>query len=187
MPAVFAILHLTVNVLIRQLVAPSSSGLGSLHARPRRSSTPFQRSRIGRVRRSTASGGHPGSSTARSAGTSTSWIVILPKRRRAIRPTILVPYWPPRRCGARPERIPGRAGRELQTRLSDVAPVRDEGFDHTTQGAYAAAAGVAKALGLSQEQTANAIAISGTVSATTIEASILTRSTGPQRGRSSIA
>jgi len=50
---------------------------------------------------------------------------------------------------------------QVQTRLSDVAPVRDKGFDHTTQGAYAAAAGVAKALGLSQEQTANAIAISG--------------------------
>jgi len=39
--------------------------------------------------------------------------------------------------------------------------VRDKGFDHTTQGAYAAAAGVAKALGLSQDETANAIAISG--------------------------
>jgi 2-methylcitrate dehydratase len=46
--------------------------------------------------------------------------------------------------------------------LSDVAPVRDKGFDHTTQGAYAAAAGVAKALALSREQIANAIAISGT-------------------------
>jgi 2-methylcitrate dehydratase len=51
---------------------------------------------------------------------------------------------------------------QIQTRLCDVAPVRDKGFDHTTQGAYAAAAGVAKALGLSPEQTANAIAISGT-------------------------
>jgi len=39
--------------------------------------------------------------------------------------------------------------------------VRDKGFDHTTQGAYAAAAGVAKALGLSQDGTANAITISG--------------------------
>lgn len=36
------------------------------------------------------------------------------------------------------------------------------GFDHTTQGAYAAAAGVAKALVLSRNQIANAIAISGT-------------------------
>jgi 2-methylcitrate dehydratase len=51
---------------------------------------------------------------------------------------------------------------QVQTRLSDVAPVRDKGFDHTTQGAYAAAAGVAKALALSREQIANAIAISGT-------------------------
>ena len=53
---------------------------------------------------------------------------------------------------------------QVQTRLSDVAPVRDKGFDHTTQGAYAAAAGVAKALGLPAEQTANAIAMSGTAS-----------------------
>lgn len=51
---------------------------------------------------------------------------------------------------------------QVQTRLSDVAPVRDKGFDHTTQGAYAAAAGVAKALGLSGKRIANAIAISGT-------------------------
>ncbi len=51
---------------------------------------------------------------------------------------------------------------QVQTRLSDVAPVRLKGFDHTTQGAYAAAAGVAKALGLTADETANAIAISGT-------------------------
>lgn len=51
---------------------------------------------------------------------------------------------------------------QVQCRLSDVAPVRARGFDHTTQGAYAVAAGVAKALGLSQEQTAHALAISGT-------------------------
>ncbi len=51
---------------------------------------------------------------------------------------------------------------QVQTRLSDVAPVRDKGFDHTTQGAYAAAAGVAKALDLPAEQIAHAIAISGT-------------------------
>jgi 2-methylcitrate dehydratase len=50
---------------------------------------------------------------------------------------------------------------QVQTRLSDVAPVRDKGFDHTTQGAYAAAAGVAKALALPREGIANAIAISG--------------------------
>jgi 2-methylcitrate dehydratase len=51
---------------------------------------------------------------------------------------------------------------QVHTRLSDVAPVRDKGFDHTTQGAYAAAAGVAKALRLPPDQIANAIAISGT-------------------------
>jgi 2-methylcitrate dehydratase len=51
---------------------------------------------------------------------------------------------------------------QVQCRLSDVAPVRAKGFDHTTQGACAVAAGVSKALGLNQAQTANAIAISGT-------------------------
>ena len=51
---------------------------------------------------------------------------------------------------------------QVQCRLSDEAPVRDRGFDHTVQGQYAAAAGAAKALGLSPEQTANAIAISAT-------------------------
>jgi 2-methylcitrate dehydratase len=51
---------------------------------------------------------------------------------------------------------------QVQGRLSEVAPVRSHGFDHTTQGAYAVAAGVSKALGLNQEQTAHAIAISGT-------------------------
>ncbi len=51
---------------------------------------------------------------------------------------------------------------QVQCRLSDVAPVRARGFDHTTQGAYAVAAGVAKALHLDQAQTANAIAIAGT-------------------------
>lgn len=66
----------------------------------------------------------------------------------------------------------GRSGKDLltalavayqvQCRLSDVAPVRAKGFDHTTQGAYAVAAGVAKALGLDQKKTANALAISGT-------------------------
>jgi 2-methylcitrate dehydratase len=36
---------------------------------------------------------------------------------------------------------------QVQCRLSDVAPVRAKGFDHTTQGSYAVAAGVSKALG----------------------------------------
>ncbi len=51
---------------------------------------------------------------------------------------------------------------QVQCRLSDEAPVRAKGFDHTTQGAYAVAAGVAKALGLDAARTANALAISGT-------------------------
>ncbi|WP_103028936.1 MmgE/PrpD family protein [Salinibacter altiplanensis] len=51
---------------------------------------------------------------------------------------------------------------QVQCRLSDEAPVRAKGFDHTVQGQYAAAAGAAKALGLDPEQIANAIAISGT-------------------------
>ena len=51
---------------------------------------------------------------------------------------------------------------QVHTRLSDVAPVRAKGFDHTTQGAYAAAASAAKGMRLSAEQIAHAIAISGT-------------------------
>lgn len=50
---------------------------------------------------------------------------------------------------------------QVQCCLSEIAPVRDKGFDHTTQGAYAVAAGVSKALGLNAEKTANAIAIAG--------------------------
>jgi 2-methylcitrate dehydratase len=51
---------------------------------------------------------------------------------------------------------------QVQCRLSEAAPVRSKGFDHTTQGAYSVAAGVAKALNLDRKKTANAIAISGT-------------------------
>lgn len=51
---------------------------------------------------------------------------------------------------------------QVHTRLSDEAPVRSRGFDHTVQGAYAAAASAAKALGLNVDQIANAAAISGT-------------------------
>ena len=51
---------------------------------------------------------------------------------------------------------------QVQCRLSDEAPVRAKGFDHTTQGAYAAAAGVAKVLGLGARETANAVAIAST-------------------------
>ena len=66
----------------------------------------------------------------------------------------------------------GRNGRDFLTalavayqvlcRLCDVAPVRAKGFDHTTLGSFAVAAGVSRALGLDREKTANAIAISGT-------------------------
>src|ERR1019366_3100494 len=72
----------------------------------------------------------------------------------------------------------GTSGRELMTalavayqvqcRLSDVAAVRAAGFDHTVQGAYAVAAGVARVLGLDASRAASAIAISGTA-ADTIE------------------
>ncbi|MCC7212482.1 MAG: MmgE/PrpD family protein [Candidatus Brocadia sp.] len=51
---------------------------------------------------------------------------------------------------------------QVQCRLSDVAPVRAKGFDHTTQGAYAVTAGISRALGLDASKTANALAISGT-------------------------
>jgi 2-methylcitrate dehydratase len=51
---------------------------------------------------------------------------------------------------------------QVQCRLSDEAPVRAKGFDHTTQGCYALAAGISKALGLTLDQTVNALAICGT-------------------------
>lgn len=51
---------------------------------------------------------------------------------------------------------------QVQCRLSDVAPVRHKGFDHTVQGAYGCAAGSAYALGLDKNRTANAIAIAAT-------------------------
>jgi 2-methylcitrate dehydratase len=66
----------------------------------------------------------------------------------------------------------GQSGREflaslavayqVQCRLCDVAPVRAKGFDHVTHGAYAVAAGVARALGLDERRAAHALAISGT-------------------------
>src|SRR5207248_8266180 len=51
---------------------------------------------------------------------------------------------------------------QVQCRLSDVAPVRARGFDHTTQGSFAVAAGVSKGLRLDPQSTANALAICGT-------------------------
>lgn len=41
------------------------------------------------------------------------------------------------------------------------APVQERGFDHTVQLAYGVAAGTSRALGLSREQAANALAIVG--------------------------
>lgn len=54
------------------------------------------------------------------------------------------------------------AAYQVFCRLCDVAPVRAKGFDHTTLGSFAVAAGVSRALGLSAGETANAIAICGT-------------------------
>lgn len=51
---------------------------------------------------------------------------------------------------------------QVQCRLSDAAPVRARGFDHTTHLAYSASAGAARAMGMDTELTAHAIAISGT-------------------------
>lgn len=51
---------------------------------------------------------------------------------------------------------------QVLCRLCDVAPVRARGFDHTTLGSFAVAAGASRALGLDAAQAANAIAISGT-------------------------
>jgi 2-methylcitrate dehydratase len=50
---------------------------------------------------------------------------------------------------------------QIQCRLSDIAPVRDKGFDHTTLGSYSVAAGLSRVLGLDEGKTANAIAICG--------------------------
>ncbi len=51
---------------------------------------------------------------------------------------------------------------QVQCRLSDEAPVRAKGFDHTVQGAYAATAAAGRLLGLDSYRLANAIAMSAT-------------------------
>ena len=51
---------------------------------------------------------------------------------------------------------------QVQLRLADEAPVLAKGYDHTVQGSYAVACGVSKALGLSVQQTMNAIGMCGT-------------------------
>lgn len=50
----------------------------------------------------------------------------------------------------------------VQCGLTEHAPVRHRGFDHTTQGIYGVAAGVSRALGLDPTSTANALCIAGT-------------------------
>jgi 2-methylcitrate dehydratase len=50
---------------------------------------------------------------------------------------------------------------QVQCRLSDVAPVRAKGFDHSTQGSFAVAAGVSRALDMDLCRTANALGICG--------------------------
>ena len=50
---------------------------------------------------------------------------------------------------------------QVQCRMTGAAPIMQREFDHTTQLSYSVAAGVSKALGLTVEQAANAIAICG--------------------------
>ncbi|MBV9852632.1 MAG: MmgE/PrpD family protein [Armatimonadetes bacterium] len=50
---------------------------------------------------------------------------------------------------------------QVQCRMTGAAPIMQRGFDHTTQLSFSLAAGVAKALGMDAEQTANAIALCG--------------------------
>jgi 2-methylcitrate dehydratase len=50
---------------------------------------------------------------------------------------------------------------QVQSRLCDVAPIQEKGFDHTTQLAYSLAAGASRALRLPKERAAHAIAIAG--------------------------
>jgi 2-methylcitrate dehydratase len=52
-------------------------------------------------------------------------------------------------------------GYQVFCRLLEEAPVQEAGFDHTVQLAYAVAAGTSRALGLSHDQTAHALAIVG--------------------------
>jgi 2-methylcitrate dehydratase len=50
---------------------------------------------------------------------------------------------------------------EVQYRLSKAAPLVKKGFDHTTQGAFAVAAGVSRALGLDEERATHAMGMCG--------------------------
>jgi 2-methylcitrate dehydratase len=55
---------------------------------------------------------------------------------------------------------------QVQCRLLEDGPITQQGFDHTTQLSLSIAAGVSRALGLTYEQTANAIAICGSCNIT---------------------
>lgn len=50
---------------------------------------------------------------------------------------------------------------QIETRLLDVAPVQENGFDHTVQLAYSVAGAVAKLRSLDRTRTAHALAIAG--------------------------
>jgi len=65
-------------------------------------------------------------------------------------------------CSGREFMIALAIAYQVQCRLSDAAPARAAGFDHTAQGCFAVAAGVSRALGLDRARTANALAIAGT-------------------------
>jgi 2-methylcitrate dehydratase len=51
---------------------------------------------------------------------------------------------------------------QVQCRMSDVAPVRDRGFDHVTQQAFSTTAGVCSTFKMDVEAVVNALAIAGT-------------------------
>ncbi|MCH8830623.1 MAG: MmgE/PrpD family protein, partial [Planctomycetes bacterium] len=55
---------------------------------------------------------------------------------------------------------------EVQCRLCDAASIRARGWDHVTYGAFSTAIAVAKLLGLSREQTVQAINLAGTPNVT---------------------
>ena len=55
---------------------------------------------------------------------------------------------------------------QVQCRLVELAPITEQGFDHTTQLAYSVAAGAGRALGLDAHTIANALGMAGAVSNT---------------------
>ena len=51
---------------------------------------------------------------------------------------------------------------QVQCRLSEAAPLRQRGFDHTVQETYACAAGASRVLNMTAGETAHAVSIAGT-------------------------